>query len=300
MVEDRGGGIRFDLHAGHVRVRRGRVEVLQGPLRVADEHDLAAEVVRRERMVPAGRRPVLLRVVDARERHPGDGVLSARIVDPARPAELLAGDLLVEGHLGRDHVQRGNVLDRVDHLAVHAARLVLGEQRGPGARADRLQQRGPLSRAQETDLSVPALVRRRGVERGDPGVVADRLEQGEVVARERRALDLARLAEGGLVGEFDVEHDRLGVLGGDVVDQLGVVGARERERVQVLEGLVVDRDDRDVRRRLLRAAGGEASVDRVALERVEHARRIQRDPDRGRPERHQRQQQNLEVPVALQ
>ena len=112
---------------------------------------------------------------------------------------------------------------------------------------------------------------------------SDRLDQGVVIA------GIGRL------GELDVESDQSGAGGEQVIDHDGVVAARERplvadarvlgvKRAEVVERALVDCDDDEVLdERGPRPADAETHIDRLGLERVEHAGRVgdHSHPDRG-------------------
>ena len=195
-------------------------------------------------------------------------------------------------------VQRRELVDRVDHLSVDTPGLVVRELRGwrvasrPHARV-----KTPLQiRGKRPGRRVGGRLSR--AEDRHAGVVVDRVQQRVVVTPEGQTRDVTGPPNRAPGLEVDVEHDRRGVLGGEIVDQRGVVGARERKRIEIVVRLVVDRDDHDVLGRVLRAADREAPVDRAALERAQQACGVQRDADRRGSDCHQRQQQQAQPPVA--
>ena len=93
-----------------------------------------------------------------------------------------------------------------------------------------------------------------------------------------------------LLGELDVVRDHVRPVLGEVVDHAGEaparegVAARQAGRVEVAEGLVVDRDDDDVVRPRLVAANRESHVDRVELEAAEQVRPVRDQGEAGRGE----------------
>ena len=99
----------------------------------------------------------------------------------------------------------------------------------------------------------------------------DRVDQRVVVARGR------------LLGELDVERDRLRAVLAQAVEHLGVQAARERPlHLEVVERLRVDGDDRDVVGLRLRPADAEARVDRPQLDALQRAERVEAEHDAGR------------------
>ena len=93
--------------------------------------------------------------------------------------------------------------------------------------------------------------------------------------------------------ELDVVGDHLGAVFDQAVDQPRVEPPRERPLLfQFAEGVVVDPDDRDFRRRFAIAADREAGVDAPQFEPVQKPRRVAADADRGRDGRDGRKGEN--------
>ena len=89
---------------------------------------------------------------------------------------------------------------------------------------------------------------------------------------EQRVAERVVLRDRGVLGELNVEGDRLRLALGDVLEQPGVHRPRERPLlVELFERHVIDLHDDDVLGRRLVAAQREAEVDRLPLEVVEEA-----------------------------
>ena len=192
-------------------------------------------------------------------------------VDPVRVAvvELVRADRPAPGALGRHEREALQVVDLVGDAPDHAS-AVGREVPVPDSCVDL---RDDLVSAEDVRAAVLVDLRR-----GEDDVARGRhrVEQGVVVFGVR------------LLGELDVVRDHVRVVFGEVVDDSGEALARERVaplqpgRVEVAEGLVVDRDDNDVVRLGLVTANREAQVDGVELEGAEQVRpvRDQREPGR--------------------
>ena len=278
--KDRGGRVGLDLDPGHRAVGRRGVEVLQCRLRLADEYDLPPEVVRRQWVAPAVRWPVLFRVIDARERDPRDRVLRSGVVDPLVAAEPRAGGALDAWPIPlRPRTASGAGRASRPSVGRHPPGWLFGNWGSASCEPTACASEDPAPDPRKKGLAGVGGRLSRAKDR-HAGVVVDRVQQRVVVTPEGQTRDVTGPPNRALGLEVDVEHDRRGVLGGEIVDQRGVVGPRERKRVEIVVRLVVDRDDHDVLGRVLRAADREAPVDRAALERAQQACGVQRDADR--------------------
>ena len=123
-------------------------------------------------------------------------------------------------------------------------------------------------------------------------------EHGLARVAEQRVAESVVLRGRGVLGELDVEGDRLRLALGDVLEQPGVHRPRERPLlVELVERDVVDLDDDDALWRRLVAAQREAEVDRLPLEVVEEAE-VEHVRGGGRDDRSQGDEQEEPRPKA--
>ena len=239
-MQDGRDRVGLDLGPRHlVPTERNGVDILQRRRGRADDDDLVAEEPARE--------PVQ---VDARERDRGHRPRRAREVDQLRvvgkrvrrlPRRTLGGG-------DRKAFQALELVRRAPddpagvcvEVAVSQARAGIGEA---------------LLAAEELPLALVVDLGRR----------EDEVSGRAVLVHERVVLDDPLPAFGGLA-ELDVVGDHLRACRLQVLDRLGVDGARERPALpELAERRVVDLHDHDLLGRLLLPPDREASVDATEL-----------------------------------
>ena len=229
-VEDGRDRVRLDLGARHqFAAVGGLLDVLEDRRGGADDDDLVLEPIRVD---PA--------VEDVDVGVGGDRLRRSRVVDPGatiRRVEAVVFDEFALRHFGGDDGEAFEVLQRVGE-APHRA-VGVGDVDGvPGPRPDL-----PQDRVAAEDRVLALGAHFAGGEDDVAGVV-DGFDQRVVIAGV------------GCLGELDVEGDRLGPVFDQAVDHFRVQPPRERPlQLQFAEGVVVDPDDRQFRRGLLRRRG---------------------------------------------